>query len=87
MRENARFFWRETPKTSLNELKLPPIRLSGHSANKYMHKYNEAQRKAAKKATKQKRVGRRLVCNLNLCAACDNEFHGVDLSSYKGCAD
>jgi hypothetical protein len=54
---------------------------------KYMHKYNEAQRKAAKKATKQKRVRRCLVCNVNHCAACDNEFHGVDLSLYKGCAD
>jgi hypothetical protein len=50
-----------------------------------LHKeYDEKDRKHFRKALHQnrERIQQCLVCHVNLCPACDNEFHVADLSAY-----
>ena len=43
-----------------------------------MHKLDDEQRKVCGKMLKNREHVRRcLVCNVNLCQVCENEFHGV----------
>jgi hypothetical protein len=51
---------------------------------KLNNEYDEKLRPHLRKALHQNRSGiqRCLVCHVNLCPACDNEFHGADLSAY-----
>jgi hypothetical protein len=49
------------------------------------HEFDDNQRSEKKNKYKRRnrdRVSRCLVCNVNLCQACELKFHGVDLSSY-----
>jgi hypothetical protein len=50
------------------------------SANEYKYEFDDAQRREYGKMEKNREHVRRcLVCNVNLCFICENEFHGVQM--------
>ena len=46
--------------------------------------YKRKKRGEKKNLINRKRISRCLVCNINLCEACENEFHDINLNSYRG---
>jgi hypothetical protein len=46
--------------------------------------YKRKKRGEKKNLINRKRISRCLVCNINLCEACENEFHYINLNSYRG---
>ncbi len=51
-----------------------------HCHLQYHYEFNDSQREAFSKMKKnQTHVWRCLVCNVNLCPVCENEFHGVQM--------
>ena len=53
-----------------------------HYKWKQLDEYGKNNEKNKKMKQNRDQVRRCLVCNVNLCCLCDNEWHGVDLSAY-----